>query len=244
MSTASDTSSPPGLSALHAQAEADASRFFGDAPSPAWHAEASLPTLARPVWWRVACAIAVGIVAVIVATVFAKSVPATVPPPPASSANDVVDDSPAELVLAAPRPSRAPMASSLNVRRQGAWWHIEAVAASRLDAARELARLNGLPLRGATTWLLGAQALDLHWQGRDPAAAWRAVLGTEVNYALQCDDGHCTAWIIQGDESTHGSPSQATNAALAGAGSSAPDNAAEAPPPRDRVDPPDESHRD
>ena len=245
MSMASDVSSPPGLSALHAQAQADASRFFGDAPSATWHATANLPALAHPGRWRVACAIAVCFVAVLVAMLIARSAPAKVlPPPPASPAGDVVDDPRAELVLAVPRISVASSPSSLNIRREGAWWHIEATAASRLDAARELARLNGLPIRGATALLVDAQGLDLHWKGRDPAAAWRAVLGTEVNYALQCAGGHCTVWIIPGDEPRNGSPAHATITALVGAGSSAPDNAAEAPPPRDRVDPPEESHRD
>lgn len=113
---------------------------------------------------------------------------------PRDEALDVdVDDHTGPTAISRPPPMTEP---SLNMARHGQGWHIAASGASRLAAAQAFARLSGSPLQGHVDALAGARQLDLHWQGRDPAQAWRALLGSEVSYALQCDARRCQAWII------------------------------------------------
>jgi hypothetical protein len=136
--------------------------------------------------------------------------------------------------------SGEPVAPSLVVAHERGWWRIEAVAASRLEAAQRLASLNGVALRCAAASLARTPALDLHWQGRDAGAAWRALLGPAVNYALRCGARRCQAWIVGGNAPA-AAPATTTFRAP-GTDPSVPDNADQAPPARDRIDPPEPLH--
>jgi hypothetical protein len=71
------------------------------------------------------------------------------------------------------------------------------VAHDRADAARRLAALTQAKLLDRPEALSAAPALTLRWQGRDAAAAWRALLGDDAHYALHCRDAAaCTVWIF------------------------------------------------
>lgn len=117
-----------------------------------------------------------------------------------------VDDHAGPTAIAQPAPVTTP---SLNMARHGQGWHIAASGASRLAAAQSFAQLSGSPLRGHVDALAGSRPLELHWQGRDPAQAWRALLGSEVSYALQCDARRCQAWIIGTDATGTPAPTRA-----------------------------------
>lgn len=75
---------------------------------------------------------------------------------------------------------------------------IESRAASRWDAARQLAELTGTQLLGQPDALLQAPPLSMTWKGRDLRAAWSVLLGNDVNHALQCDAaaGPCRVWVL------------------------------------------------
>jgi hypothetical protein len=73
------------------------------------------------------------------------------------------------------------------------------VAASRHEAVLELAALSGSEMPGGADALRLARPLDLQWEGRSLASAWRAVIGNEASYALQCRRDRCTAWIVDPD---------------------------------------------
>lgn len=194
-----------------APAEAAAAPHFGDGPPRPWQPRG------RPAWRgptrRVVLAAAVGTLMATGAAAVVHWLPsgaslgAEPDEPPVSVAHatvalprnegldvDVdVDEYTGPTAVAQPAPTIEP---SLNMARQGQGWHIAASGASRLAAAQFFAQLSGSPLRGDVDALAGSRQLDLHWQGRDPAQAWRALLGSEVSYALQCDARRCQAWII------------------------------------------------
>lgn len=74
---------------------------------------------------------------------------------------------------------------------------IEARAASRWDAARQLAELTGTQLLGQPEALAHARPLALRWEGRDLRAAWIVLLGDEVSHGLQCAaPGACRIWVL------------------------------------------------
>jgi len=236
------TKDTSGLAGIHALAQAEATRFLGDGPVAAWRPDARMPALLQALRSRVALRSAACGAAVIVAIGWATNAPAPLRAATAPVTDDIIDDAPPAIAPSRPSAVVAAARPSLSVSHQGGWWRIDAVGASRLEAAQQLARLNGFALSGPTTRLARARPLDLRWQGHDPAAAWRALLDTEVNYALQCGRDRCRAWIV--DNAGPG-PIPATTVALPADGTPLPpDNAAEAPPPRDRIDPPEPLHHD
>lgn len=196
------------LSQVHAQAQIEALKRFGDGPAMPWQPRAAL----RPAVRRVLLALGTVVTAVAVAASAWALRPApldvdaadTVSPAAparveATQDDDIVDAEPMA-IRSTPSPvlpaRQDVVPATLVVERDGATWRIAAANASRLDAARRLAELSGSPLLGAAGLIAGTRPLDLHWQGRDLAGAWKAVLGTELNYALQCRRDRCRAWIM------------------------------------------------
>lgn len=108
--------------------------------------------------------------------------------------DDVIDEPPP-----VSRPAPAPLATGaplLNITRIGREWRIEAVGISRLAAAQRLGQVSGSPLQGDVAALGSTRPLDLQWQGRHLADAWRALLGHEVNFATHCVAARCRVWIL------------------------------------------------
>jgi hypothetical protein len=193
------------LSQVHAQALIEAQRRFGDGPATPWQPD--MPR--RAVALRGLGVMAAGVAIAATAWAFAPldadadadadAAPTAIAAEPArvdaAADDDIVD----EQRLPVPA-QRAPGQATLVVERAGTRWRIDAAHASRLDAARRLSQLSGSPLLGATGLLAGTRPLDLRWQGRDLAGAWKAVLGPDLNYALQCRHDRCRAWIVAAAE--------------------------------------------
>jgi hypothetical protein len=198
------------LSQVHAQAQLEALRRFGDGPATPWQPDVPV----RGLVLRSLLVIAAGAAIAATAWALAPSDPDVADAPTASAPEsarieasvqdeDIVDADPAPMPGAPlpTSPARQDVGpASLVVERAGAGWRIDAAHASRLDAARRLAQLSGSPLLGATELIAGTRPLDLRWQGRDLAGAWQAVLGPELNYLLQCRRDRCQAWIVAAAE--------------------------------------------
>lgn len=74
---------------------------------------------------------------------------------------------------------------------------IVARAASRRDAAQQLAALTGTPLLGQPESLAQSRPLTLRWEGSDLRSAWLALLGDEVNHGLHCSaTAACRVWVL------------------------------------------------
>jgi hypothetical protein len=126
-------------------------------------------------------------------------------------AQDVIDEpvpppaTPARSAATSPHPAAA--GALLNVTRVGREWRIDAVGASRLMAAQRLAQASGSPLLGDVAALATARPLDLQWQGRDVAGAWRAVLGSEVSFATHCaSPSRCRVWVLGATDGAGNTP--------------------------------------
>lgn len=229
------------LSQVHAQAQIEALRRFGDGPATPWQPDLPLRVVALrglPVMAAVAA------IAAIAATAwaFAPSGADTIAAPTATADEPVRVDAAADDDIgdAQPLPMPAlqsPGLATLVVEHAGTRWRIDADHASRLEAARRLSELSGSPLLGATELLAGTRPLDLRWQGRDLAGAWQAVLGPDLNYALQCRRDRCQAWIVAAAE-------PGTNLPLPPASPPAVAQAIEAAPRSDAGDVPDRLHHD
>jgi hypothetical protein len=263
------TTAPPDPPLAHAlaAARAHADRHFGDGPAPEWQPSgAATPGRWLPRPGRAWQAAGLLMVAVVLAAawwaherdgVAASTGPFEAGPADAEAPAPPLAPLPPPAAPLAPRPAAAAPAPVLNITRHGARWQIHAVSASRLAAATVLAELSGSTLHGNPAPLAATRPLDLrHWQGRSLAEAWQAVLGAEINYALQCDAGRCQAWIVGG-----GAPGAApalpvawpTAAAAAPAGAVAPaavapaafaPAAVAAPAQSDSADPRVSSHHD
>lgn len=198
------------LSQVHAQAQLEALKRFGDGPATPWQPDVPV----RGLVLRGLLVIAAGAAIAATAWAFAPSDPDAAEAPTASAAEparidaaaqdeDIVDADPAPMpgTPSPPQLARQDVGpATLVVERAGASWRIDASHAPRLDAARQLAQLSGSPLLGATELIAGTRPLDLRWQGRDLAGAWKAVLGPELNYLLQCRRDRCQAWIVAAAE--------------------------------------------
>lgn len=202
------------LARLHELAQVEAARLYGDAPIVPWRASRS--GIVGP---RVLRATALVFMALILATAGWATMGGWSTPvagPVFVEANQEATVAPAvqpiqsSLDRAASHHTALP-AHSLTVAPDGAGWRIDAIAASRTATIVEFARVTGTQLFGMDS-LPGAPPLDLHWQGRDIAAAWVAIFGNEVGYALQCHGRHCRAWIF----GTQGSPGAAGTPLVAG----------------------------
>lgn len=246
---AQPSSLPPDVAS---QAQAEAERFFGDGPVASWQPPAAS---GKPGWWRrtvwlaaAGCiAVAAGIGAVAGAGGWTGADEAQPQPPVASDpADDIVDEPPMQQPVTARAGEAAPRLLSsptLSITRRGAEWRIEAVGVSRLAAAQRLAQASGSPLLGNTATLAGARPLDLRWQGRNAAGAWRAVLGPEVNFAMQCGAARCRVWIIETGAQEQASPTMLRVPAVASPPPWAIDVAA-APSASDSADPRVAAHHD
>ncbi len=234
------------LARVQAQAQSEALRLFGDGPAVPWQA----PVPVRPAVPRALLAMVAA--AAVAATTWAlggsqptvegarMAIAAGPGPVEATQDDDIVDADPVPIPSVpsaglAPRQDARP--ASLVVERAGATWHIAAANVSRLDAARRLAALSGSPLLGATELIAGTRPLDLRWQGRDLAGAWQAVLGPDLNFALQCRRDRCQAWIVAAAE-------PGANLSLPPAPPRVVAQAVEAAPRSDAGDVPDRLHHD
>jgi hypothetical protein len=189
--------SDSGLASTQAEAQVEASRFFGDEPVQAWSPSnpwwPALLQRARLLGWVAACCCVLA--AVIGGMVWAFFYH---PPIETNMADDVVDNFENEAPVP-PRPGLAqhttPPSPTLNITRRGAEWHIEAFGVSRMQVAQRLSQVSGSPLSGDLAALAATQPVQLSWQGRGAASAWQAVLGHEVSFATQCSTRRCRVWI-------------------------------------------------
>lgn len=213
-----------------APAEAEADRHFGDGPVAAWQPSGRgawrAPSRRAALALAAAALVATGAAAV-ARWMPAGQAPAAEPRPPLDSDSEPSpepsppplllepgDDNTGEAIPPLPH-SPATANPALNITRHGRTWHIDATGASRLVAAQTFAQLSGSPLRGSVDALSESRPLDLHWQGRDLALAWQALLGNEVSYALQCDARRCRAWIVGDGTASPFVPARAAPVALA-----------------------------
>lgn len=207
---------------LHAAAQAEADRFFGDAPAAPWQPGDARPVASpRPlVLGVVAAALAIG-AALATSRLFAGAAPQAVAealprhlavPPTREHASPTGD--PDDDLIDEPSPPRpqAPVApadvaqaagnAQLAVTRHGRGWRIDAAGASRLLVAQRLADATGSSLRGDVSLLASTRPLDLHWQGRGAAQAWQAVLGQELSFLTQCSASRCQVWLLHAGADT------------------------------------------
>lgn len=242
-----------------AAARAHADRHFGDGPAPAWQPSGGTPVGGGSQRFRRSrrAAVLLSAAVVLAAAWWASGRDHAAPPAAPAAAAPIESGSADDEDLAPPLPPRAgqsapppvamPAAPVLNVTRRGTRWQVHAVGASRLAAALVLAELSGATLHGSTALLAATRPLHLHhWQGRSAAQAWQAVLGDEVNHALQCDAGRCQVWIVGGGALGAASPLPAAwpAAAVALPAAGMAPAAATAPAPSDSDDPRVSSHHD
>lgn len=190
------------LDEIQSRAQSEAQRLFGEGPVAAWDAApaAGPPTRRR---WMLVASIVVGIVGLGLAATIAwreESAAAVVEvapawPAPPADIDDTPNVTPPTADAGSARSAQA-VAPALVVDRRQGLWTIEAVNASRLDAAERLAQLSGVPLPAAAALLADTSPLELHWRGRELAEAWQAVIGPELNFALQCRVQQCRLWIL------------------------------------------------
>lgn len=211
-----------------APAEAEADRHYSNGPVAAWRPSR------RGAWHAPSRRVVLAVTASALVATGAAAVARWMPAGPAMAAeptpladNDSepspepspeplapIDDDAGEAAAPWPDSTRA-ATPTLNITREGRTWHIDATGVSRLLAAQTFAQLSGSPLRGSVDALAGSRPLDLHWQGRDPAHAWQALLGSELSYALQCDARRCQAWIVGDGAVRPSGPGRAATVALA-----------------------------
>ncbi|HEY6354608.1 MAG TPA: hypothetical protein VIY30_08975 [Burkholderiaceae bacterium] len=193
----------PALAKVYARAQAEAERLCDDTPVTLWRAP-RFGRLARATRLAAICTIAAALAAAALAAVVSSIAPRRLEfTAPVNEATPAVvqPKSPATEVFAFAQPSVPhPAKGSLAITHVGSKWRIDAVAASRLDAAQQLAQMSGTLLFGSPSSLAHSRPLDLHWEGADLGAAWRAVLDGELNYAVQCQRDRCRAWMITASE--------------------------------------------
>lgn len=184
------------LSLLNALAECDASRYAGE--DPAIRTSPTKQGNPGRVWvWpvRIGATALLGVVSWVLV------------PDGAAAASGNSDAIPGSLPIPADVPMRAPPTAAgvatpvrtvdpPRIARERGLWRIRADAASRYEAARELAEMSGTRLPTGIEALRSTRPLDLQWEGRELAQAWQAIIGNEANYALQCAQNRCTAWIL------------------------------------------------
>lgn len=217
VSAADSTHDTAELRAACVAAQAQAEAQFGEGPPPLWE-PASAPVVPRRwsgMYVLAAAVVLVGALAgwMIGGEAAASSAPPVVDaaaPAPAPLASEAdIEEGPS---VAAPPESPAPV--TLFVGRSDRLWSLDALGASRLEAARQLALQSGSTLHGSLELLAQAPPLTLRWQGRSLAQAWGQVLGADLNYALQCRRDACEAWIVAA--ATHDAAAASLRAAPAG----------------------------
>jgi hypothetical protein len=180
-------------------AQTQAERHFGDGPVTPWEAPSSPARASRPKpGWAAGAVLPsmIGLIAMAMAGA-RQSEPAGVVVEPALALEPAASSRPSEEAPgfddAAPSVVEP---ASMQLGRVGATWHLDARGVSRLEAAQRLAEASGSTLHGSLEALAGARPLHLQWQGRSLAEAWSRLLGSELNYALQCRAERCQAWIV------------------------------------------------
>jgi hypothetical protein len=190
------------LAATQAAAQAQALAFHGIAPVGA--RQASRPRRRR---WLAAAVMVLSLGAA--AAVAALQRPAPVEPRAAQApvpaghparlwetTADVPDAVEPAPPIAPRRPAPAASAS-LEITATDGRLQIVAQAASRWDAAQQLAALTGTQLLGQPESLAQSRPLALRWQGTDLRSAWLALLGDEVNHGLHCSaPTACRVWVL------------------------------------------------
>jgi hypothetical protein len=206
------------LAACISGAQADADRFHGTGAVPAWDAR---PRRSARRWLLALVAMATGVAAAMIVQ----------PEETGARSTAASNAAPAKLDRAALQPravATAPAAAALpiappRIERVGGELVIELSAWPRARAAAELAALTGSQLLGAPDALERAGALTLHWRGRDPGAAWRALLGDAASHAMRCGAHSCQVWVFgafaapSGAALPHGSGSAAADAMVTAA---------------------------
>lgn len=231
---------PASIHDLQSQAQADATRMWGEGPVKVWAADRE-----NPVPWLLPVllgAAAVWFAGRALMPLLAESIPSlpALPsldmPGPAQHVADEDDtrlsDDPADrraetsagdTIVYAPEadddlsepqpassstPAATPLAtqltttprdagpSSLSVERVRQGWRVDAVSASRLDAAQRLAALSGTTVHGPAELLGTLRPLDLQWESRSLARTWHALLGNHLNYILHCPGQRCEVWVL------------------------------------------------
>lgn len=235
------------LATTQAEAQAEASRFFGDDPVQTWSpSNPWLPTLKRQArvlgWVAAACCVLAALIGGVAWALLHEEASIEAP-----AVNDVVDNFEDE-VPPPPRRATAPdtalPAPTLNITRQGGVWHIEAFGVSRMQVAQRLSQVSGSALSGDLAALATARPLQLNWQGRGAAGAWQAVLGHEVSFATQCNTRRCRVWIA-GAGTADASPAQPrAMPVIVPPPMPVSMEVAAAPPPSDSADPRVAAHHD
>lgn len=245
------------LATTQAEAQVEASRFFGDEPVQTWRpSNPWVPALLRRArMLGLAAAACCVLVAVIGGLAWGLLHEAPIETP---AVGDVVDDVVDNFESEAPAPPRQAVAQVaaaapsplLNITRQGAGWRIEAFGVSRMQVAQRLSQVSGSALSGDLAALAATRPMQLSWQGRGAASAWQAVLGHEVSFATQCNTRRCRVWIAGADAAT-ASPAPASPAPPRALPVTVPppmpattERAAVAPPPSDSADPRIAAHHD
>ena len=242
----------PMVTACLVAARVDALRYFGQQPPPAWEPRVSRRTR----WWLLgALALATGGVT---ATVWQRQAPhvaqAAAQPRPATHPAllwDLPGAGTVPTAIEAPAPAAPkaepmvePMpaqAEPLVERLANGELRIRLVAHDRRAAAERLAVLTGARLLERPETLAQTRPVTLHWQGRDTATAWRALLADDAHYLLDCRvERACKLWIfgahgasatdvqahsaagLSPDPSSHALPDVATAAAMTASASALP----------------------
>lgn len=190
------------LDTAYQAAQMHADRYFGSTPPPSWE-EPRRRRFGALAGLVLAAATLSGLAAWRVGQASSSALPAAAADDdslPAGGGDRIRDDSPLAIEpVAAPAVASTGM-STLAVARSGDLWTVDAHAASRLEAAHRLALLSGTDLQGPPEALLHAPPLDLRWRGPGLAQAWAQVLGSGINYALQCRREGCRVWVIAAGE--------------------------------------------
>ncbi len=116
----------------------------------------------------------------------------SVGPAPAASLPAPV---PAMLQATTPAPMAAAPAS-LSVTRESGVIRIASTNASLTEAVRALAQATHTTVKGGEALASIADPITLHWQGKDTAAAWDALLGRFASIAVSCSGAACELWIV------------------------------------------------
>lgn len=197
---------------VHAEAQAEADRFYGEGPATPWQPGGESFVSPKRIGIVVAAVVAI-IIVLGLALATLRAIDPTAPeglspraqlrgdiesPTGTGNPDDDIIDEPAPVSPPAPaRVAMVPGSRQVAITRRGREWHIEAAGASRLFAAQRLAEATGSSLRGDVSLLATTRPLDLDWKGRGAAQAWQAVLGQELSFLTQCNAARCQVWLLQ-----------------------------------------------
>ncbi len=201
---------------MQAAAQADADRFYGDGPAPAWQPGDEEDAPSRWPWVLAVVTVSIAIAAGFGAKRYVDDLTTADTPRPAALValretasptgdpdDDLIDEPAPPVRRVAPV---QPGNTEFSITRQRREWRIEAHGASRLRVAQRLAEATGSSLRGDVSLLDTTRPLDLQWQGRGAAQAWQAVLGQELSFLTQCSAARCRVWVLQAGDGNAAPP--------------------------------------